>query len=113
MGRSGRFSAVKAHRAAALGNSVKAAILQVRANDAQGGSSQGPSFRFATEELRSMVLRLQPVLQLTPPEVEEWCLALIRCSFQRLAEFGPTKRGSYMTFKRFALSTSEVFSNWI
>ncbi len=66
----------RARRAAALGNSVKAAILQVRANDAQGGSSQGPAFRFATEELRSMVLRLQPVLQLTPNEVEEWCLAL-------------------------------------
>nr|AGC72170.1 hypothetical protein [uncultured bacterium A1Q1_fos_962] len=66
----------RARRAAALGNSVKAAILQVRANDAQGGSSQGPSFRFATDELRAMVLRLQPVLQLTPVEVEEWCLAL-------------------------------------
>jgi hypothetical protein len=65
----------RAKKASAMGNSVQAAILQARAAS-QESLSNGSPFDFAAQELRAMVLRLQPVLQLNSTEVDDWCEAL-------------------------------------
>lgn len=68
--------AVRARRAAAVGNGVKAAILQTRAAQLATGEQRRELTRGADHELRRVVLRLQPVLQFSESDVDLWCRAL-------------------------------------
>jgi hypothetical protein len=74
----GRLSQIRTHarRAAAMGNGVKAAIHQMRAAQQLSSTKQIDARRAAEQELRRVVQRLQPVLQLTNAEVDRWCAAL-------------------------------------
>ncbi len=66
----------RARRAATVGNGVKAAILQTRAARLALPDRAAECHAAADRELRWLVKRLQPVLQLSDREVDTWCVAL-------------------------------------
>jgi hypothetical protein len=66
----------RARKAAAEGNGVKAAILQMRAAHKGRAAQQIDAHQAAEHELRRVVQRLQPVFQLSALEVDRWCTAL-------------------------------------
>ena len=67
---------LRARRSAAVGNGVKAAILQTRAARLALPERAAECHAAADRELRQLVKRLQTVLQLSDREVDTWCAAL-------------------------------------
>jgi hypothetical protein len=72
----GRDLGGRAARAAAVGNGVKAAILLTRAAGAAAEEEHQAPPVAALRELRGVVRRLQPVLQLSDADAEQWIAAL-------------------------------------